>query len=77
MFNMTLEVTAMIVEIIRYLTFIAPFYEWSSTALRLEPLRGGSLLLPLLRLRLILVDPNLVYIFLSAEIYLPQFGVYL
>ena len=24
--------------------FMAPFYGWGSTALRLEPLRGGSLL---------------------------------
>ena len=24
--------------------FMAPFYEWGSTASRLEPLRGGSLL---------------------------------
>ena len=24
--------------------FMAPFYEWDSTALSLEPLRGGSLL---------------------------------
>ena len=24
--------------------FMAPFYEWSSTASRLEPLQGGSLL---------------------------------
>ena len=27
--------------------FMAPFHGWGSTALRLEPLRGGSLLLPL------------------------------
>ena len=27
--------------------FMAPFYGWGSTASRLEPLRGGSLLLPL------------------------------
>ena len=27
-----------------YLNFMAPFYGWGSTASRLEPLRGGSLL---------------------------------
>ena len=28
----------------RYFYFMAPFYGWGSTASRLEPLRGGSLL---------------------------------
>ena len=27
--------------------FMAPFYRWGSTASRLQPLRGGSLFLPL------------------------------
>ena len=27
--------------------FVAPFYGWGSTASRLEPLQGGSLLLPI------------------------------
>ena len=27
-----------------FLNFMIPFYGWGSTALRLEPLRGGSLL---------------------------------
>ena len=29
---------------INFLNFMAPFYGWGSTASRLEPLRGGSLL---------------------------------
>ena len=33
-----------ICKIKTFLNFMAPFYGWGSTASRLEPLRGGSLL---------------------------------
>ena len=32
------------IEALKKLNFMAPFYGWGSTASRLEPLRGGSLL---------------------------------
>ena len=31
-------------DLLKLLNFMAPFYGWGSTASRLEPLRGGSLL---------------------------------
>ena len=32
------------VEVIKKTNFMTPFYGWGSTASRLQPLRGGSLL---------------------------------
>ena len=34
----------MSIKLLKNQNFIAPFYGWGSTAPRLEPLRGGSLL---------------------------------
>ena len=48
--NIPLVLTAKLHKIAKYFkkkNFMAPFYGWGSTASRLEPLRGGSLLFPL------------------------------
>ena len=42
--NLTKYLIRMNTKINNFLNFMDPFYEWGSTASRLQPLRGGSLL---------------------------------